>query len=105
MTFTTTIRDNPANAGPDAPASVIAFTRGLVKTYGAGKAGRFARGLICERRWHCVADRWIVDDPSLPKGSSSSSFPWPPPSPSYLEEPPRRRLSRARRVQRQPVCP
>jgi putative ABC transport system ATP-binding protein len=36
MTITTTTRDNPANSGPDAPASVIAFTRGLVKTYGAG---------------------------------------------------------------------
>jgi ABC-type antimicrobial peptide transport system, ATPase component len=37
MRITTTTRDNPTNSGPDAPASVIAFTRGLVKTYGRGE--------------------------------------------------------------------
>jgi putative ABC transport system ATP-binding protein len=34
MTINTTTRDNPANGGPDGP--VIAFARGLAKTYGAG---------------------------------------------------------------------
>ena len=34
MTINTTTRDNPAHGGPDGP--VIAFARGLVKTYGAG---------------------------------------------------------------------
>ena len=57
-----------------------------VRTYGAGKAGRFATCSLCSRRWRFQNDQWIVSDKAVAK-AGLASLPWPPPSsPAYSSQ-------------------